>query len=347
MKLFTLDQNGKLTPYKERSFSDENRESDLENILEENPEYFFEDSKILIIGRQVPTNLGTTIDLLGIDKNGDSVVIELKRRKTPRETIAQLLEYAAFVENLSYEQLNEIFQTYNGEETTLDSYHQEYFALSTEDNVAFNKSIKHVIVAQDITSAIIQTALYLRKKGLDLYCMEFKYFLNKDSEKMITSDFIVGDESFIKSEIKSETSLPKTNENKFIESLDKNGKTFFIKLLTFSKENNLVINWGSKGFSVNLPIKNGQVALCFGYPPDSVFKQSIYSGFEEIRKKIKDSISLIDFFKSELKKTNLFIDAKSNLKLIINRPLNDNEINQFTQILTKVIARIRQIESND
>src|SRR4030043_337275 len=117
MKLFTLDQNGKLNPYKEKTFKDDKKESDLEELLENNPEYFFEDSKILIMGRQVPTNLGTSIDLLGIDKFGNLVVIELKRDKTPRETLAQLLEYASFVENLDYVQLNDIFQKYTDEVT--------------------------------------------------------------------------------------------------------------------------------------------------------------------------------------------------------------------------------------
>jgi len=77
-------------------------------LLEKNPEYFFEGSNVLIIGRQVTTNLNTFIDLLGIDKSGNTVIIELKRAKTPRETIAQLLEYASFVETLDYAQLNTI-----------------------------------------------------------------------------------------------------------------------------------------------------------------------------------------------------------------------------------------------
>ena len=91
-------------PYKEIRFKDENRESDLESLLENNPEYFFENSKILVIGRQITTNLNSFIDLLGIDNSGNTIVVELKRKKTPRDTIAQLLEYASFIENLDYSQ---------------------------------------------------------------------------------------------------------------------------------------------------------------------------------------------------------------------------------------------------
>lgn len=341
MKLFTINKNGKLTPFEECLFKEENRESDLENLLENNPEYFFEDSKIMIIGRQIPTNLGSWIDLLGLDKSGNTVVIELKRGKTPRETVAQLLEYASFVENLDYEALDEIYKSYAGEETALDEYHQEYFQLSSDDIVSFNKSTKLVIVAQEMSNSIKQTSLYLRKKGLDIYCMEFKYFQNCSLEKMITSDFVVGEESFIKSDIKPSSHLPKVDEKKFIDSLDNNGKTVFNELFEFAKKQNLFFRWGSKGFSLNLPIENGFVGLCFGYPPDSVFKQSIYTGMEEIRKKVSDSEIIIDFYKTSLENLKFFEPAKTNLKWVIDKSYDENEIDQFFKILIEVIDKIR------
>jgi len=124
-------------------------------LLENNPEYFFEGSKVLIIGRQVTTNLNTFVDLLGIDKAGNTVVIELKRGKTSRETIAQLLEYASFVESLDYSQLNDIYQDYSGEESSLEDYHQQYFQSDSDEKVSFNKSTRLIIVAQEISKEIM------------------------------------------------------------------------------------------------------------------------------------------------------------------------------------------------
>jgi len=345
MRLFTVNNNGKLIHYKEHSFSDDNKESDLELILENNPENFFDDGKILIIGRQVLTNLGSWIDLLGLDSFGNTVVIELKRGKSPRETVAQLIEYASFVDNLDYEQLNGIFQNYIGEESSLDIYHQEHFNSKNIENVSFNKASKLVIVAQDISQAIKQTALYLRKKGIDIYCMEFKYFLNYASEKLITTDFVVGDDTFIRSEIKSISQLPKVDEKKFIDALDSDGKSIFELLSAFAKSNGLFFRWGSKGFSLNLPIKNGFVGLLFGYPPDSVFKQSLYTGFEEIRKKVNNSDSIISYFRSELEKSGNFISAKSNLKWIIDKPFDKFEVDNLLSTLQLVINKIQENES--
>jgi hypothetical protein len=239
MKLFTINKDGKLSEYKEEVFKKDNIEQDLEILLENNPEYFFETSNVLIIGRQVTTNLNSFIDLLGIDKNGNTIIIELKRDRTPRDTVAQILEYASFIENLDYNQLNEIFKNYFGDVVELEDYHQQFFKNNENDAVSFNKQLILLIVAQNITKEIKLTAIFLRKNGININCLEFKYFQTKSGEKIITSDYVIGDEEYKKQEIKS-GSLPKANENDFMNSLDKNGKEIFHKLFDFAKKNNLI-----------------------------------------------------------------------------------------------------------
>lgn len=340
MKLFNIDQNGKLIPYKERAFSEDNFESDLETLLEDNPEYFFDDSKVLTIGRQVSTNLGPYIDLLGLDKYGNTVVVELKRGKTPRETLAQILEYASFAENLDYESLNEMYQAYVGEEIPLEDYHSEFFKIDIEEKVSFNKSTKLVIVAQDIANSVKQTSLYLRRKGLDIYCMEFKYFLNRTGERMITSDFVVGQENFIKKGANITTQLPKVDENTFLKSLNDNGRNAFEKLFAFAKKKGLLFRWGNKGFSLNVNLDNGYVGLCFGYPPDSDVKQSIYCGFEQIVKKVVDGEEIADFYKDSLKETGFFQSAKSSMKWLINSPSDAERMETFIKILNELVEKI-------
>jgi hypothetical protein len=341
MKLFTINDQGKFIQFKEREFKEENKEIDLEVLLENNPEYFFDNSKLLIIGRQVTTNLNTFIDLIGIDEFGNTVVIELKRYKTPRETLAQLIEYASFIDNLDYLQLNDIFQNYSGEEVELAEYHQQYYDNSTSQNVSWNKNSKLVIVAQDITKEIKQTALYLRKKGLDIYCVEFKYFANKSNVKMISSDFVVGDEEFIRQRVKSDPQLPKTNQINFWDALDDNGKIVFGKVFELAERENLMFRWGAKGFSLNVPFETGFVAVCFGYPPNSVFKQSIYTGFEELSKKINNSENVIMAFKKELKTFRHLEKAKSNLKWVISVKHSENDIDIFINILKLLIKQIK------
>lgn len=341
MKLFTIDKNEKLVPYKEQCFKDFKQEADLEVLLENNPEYFFEGSNVLIIGRQVTTNLNTFIDLLGTDKTGNTVVIELKRGKTPRETVAQLLEYASFVENLDYSQLSDIYRDYSGEESDLEDYHQEYFQSESDEKVSFNKSTRLVIVAQEISKEIRQTALFLRKKGIDIYCMEFKYFETKSGEKIISSDFVVGEKESIRQKVRS-ASLPKVDEKQFLNSLNKNGLEVFRQIFEFAKENGLMFRWGSKGFSLNVELNTGVVCLFWGFPPDSVFKQSIYTGFEEIIKKVSNPEDIIEFYRDRLENLGYFVKAKSNLKWVIGKSYSENEVKQFLDIIEEVISKTKE-----
>lgn len=73
-------------------------EADLERFIESDPTILGE--QLMLIGRQVPTAYGKFIDLLAIDADGDLHVLELKRDRTPREVVAQVLDYGSWVTDL-------------------------------------------------------------------------------------------------------------------------------------------------------------------------------------------------------------------------------------------------------
>jgi len=226
MKLFSIDEKGKFIQYAERDFKWENREDRLESWLENNPAYILEDENVLIIGRQVTTNLGSVIDLLGLDREGNVVVIELKRDRTPRETVAQVLEYASFAENLSYDQLEMLLKEYIGEENlVLTDYHRSYFQLQEGEAVAFNKNQKLIIVGQAITDSIRQTSSFLRKKGIEVFCLEFKYFKTNSGEQILSTDFVVGKDLYPVQKPSTET-RPRVDKETFLNSLDQHGRDF-------------------------------------------------------------------------------------------------------------------------
>lgn len=83
LRLFEIHDDGRFREFIQKGVEIEHEEEVLEDWLETNPDKILEDGKLLLIGRQVETNLGTYIDLLGIDRKGNVVVIELKRDKTP------------------------------------------------------------------------------------------------------------------------------------------------------------------------------------------------------------------------------------------------------------------------
>ena len=69
----------------------------------------------MLIGRQEETGHGGRIDLLGIAPDGTLVLIELKRSRTPREVVAQALDYAGWVEGLSPERIAEIYSPFSND----------------------------------------------------------------------------------------------------------------------------------------------------------------------------------------------------------------------------------------
>ena len=76
-------------------------ERSLEDFLDRDPSLL--GTRLLVIGRQVRTPQGKYVDLLAIDADGTLHVLELKRDKTPRDVVAQVLDYGSWVTTLGRE----------------------------------------------------------------------------------------------------------------------------------------------------------------------------------------------------------------------------------------------------
>ena len=86
-------------------------EKDLEDLICD--DFSILNENWLLIGRQVSTAFGKLIDLLALDRSGSLIVIELKKDKTPREVVAQVLDYGSWVRNLDTTDIAGVFETFN------------------------------------------------------------------------------------------------------------------------------------------------------------------------------------------------------------------------------------------
>ncbi len=343
MRVFGIEDDGAFTEYGHVSFEVEHEEKTLEDWLESNPDGILEDSGVLVIGRQVRTNLGGFIDLLGVDRAGDTVVVELKRDRSPRDTIAQSLEYASFVERLGAGQLEGVLRSYmNDELASLAEYHRAYFDLG-DAAVAFNKDQRIVVIGQRITPEIRQTAAFLCSKGARVTCVEFTFFRSQEGSRLMSQEIVVGEESRRPVQVSSESRTSVTEEQ-FLEACDENGRAVFSRMLELSREKSMPIHWGSKGFSVNVDLDGTHVAFCYGYPPDSVFKQCFYAALRDARTIGKTAIpeEVVQELKEQVQGTGLFIPAGQSLKCPIERRLTDTEVGSLLDWCEAVADAIRE-----
>jgi len=151
----------------------------LENWLEQNISMISDN--LLVIGRQVVTAFGKSIDLLCLNRDGDLVIVELKRDKAPREVIAQVLEYASWVNDLSYEDVVNIADEYlKTKGTNLEEAFQQKFGSPLPD--VLNESHEMLIVASDLDDQSERVIKYLNERGIRINAATFSYFRDGDRE---------------------------------------------------------------------------------------------------------------------------------------------------------------------
>ena len=241
MRVFSVGSDGGFTEYERLPFKVEHEESVLEEWLESNPDGILEEGRILIIGRQVRTDLGGLIDLLGVDREGNAVVVELKRDRTPRDVVAQALEYAAFVERLDVDALEGIFRVYQSDESlSLADQHRECFGIDEADAVAFNKDQRIVIIGQRVTPEIRQSASFLGSKGIRVTCVEFTFFQADGGSRLLSHEIVVGKEPKKPSRVVS-VPLPVMTEAEFLDSCDAQGASFFLRLFKLARKESMPI----------------------------------------------------------------------------------------------------------
>lgn len=172
----------------------------------------------MIIGRQVPTAFGKLIDLLAINVQGDVTIIELKRDRTPREVVAQTLDYASWVQNITYEEITEIFSVQHPGQHFEQAF-SERFDTDPPDTV--NENHQLIVVASELDPSTERIIDYLSTNfGEPINAVFFRYFKENDSEYLVRSWLIDP------AQVESQTSKAPVAKGK--EAW--NGKDFYVSL---------------------------------------------------------------------------------------------------------------------
>lgn len=188
-------------------------ETELESLVHAMPEVLLEEP-VLIIGRQVNLNTGV-LDLLALDRWGNTLVFELKRGKSDvgsaseATILSQPIAYARSLSGYNYDDLNDVYLTYrkrlaDGEwdppvppGDTLDEAFESTFG-DELDKEAYNREQRIAVVAEEITPRTRRNARYLVQQGLPFQCIMVGLFGRGDEAVLSSATVVDFDEARVR-----------------------------------------------------------------------------------------------------------------------------------------------------
>lgn len=128
----------------------------------------------MLIGRQEDTGFGGRIDLLAIAPDGSLVLIELKRDRTPRDVVAQALDYASWVEKLRAEDIAAIYSRFASGRSLSQDFRQRFGQELDEDGL--NRNHQMIIVAASLDASTERIVAYLSERDIPINVLCFQVF---------------------------------------------------------------------------------------------------------------------------------------------------------------------------
>jgi hypothetical protein len=128
----------------------------------------------MLIGRQEDTGFGGRIDLLAIAPDGALVLIELKRDRTPREVVAQALDYASWLEKQRAEDINAIYGRFAPGKSLAKDFRERFGQVLDEDSL--NQSHQIIIVAASLDDSTERIVAYLSERDIPINVLCFQVF---------------------------------------------------------------------------------------------------------------------------------------------------------------------------
>lgn len=128
----------------------------------------------MLIGRQEITTHGGRIDLLAIAPDGSLVLVELKRDRTPREIVAQALDYASWVCDLTADKIAQIYGRLHPGASLQTDFLQRFGNPLDEDTL--NEAHQIIIVAAELDPSTERIVKYLNERDIAINVLFFQVF---------------------------------------------------------------------------------------------------------------------------------------------------------------------------
>jgi hypothetical protein len=167
-------------------------EARLEDVIENDISILGLDI-LLVLGRQVVTAYGKRIDILAIDRDGLVYVVELKKDRTPREVVAQALDYGSWVGKLSADEIEGIYTSHASNGTGFAEAFRACFEAELPETI--NDGHRLVIVASELDPSTERIVEYLSEFEIPINVLFFRYFKDGEAEYIARTWLLDPDET--------------------------------------------------------------------------------------------------------------------------------------------------------
>lgn len=152
-------------------FADSYAEQRIQAWADACPAFVNDGHAMLSLGTEIITRHGHAIDNLFIDGQGVLVAVEMKRGRTPRDVVAQVLDYAAHLSRLEWPEVDALCRKRHG--LALDDAFWRTFARPLGQSG--KPSHRLAILAESYDPRTLDAARYLIEGGLPLVLLQFTY----------------------------------------------------------------------------------------------------------------------------------------------------------------------------
>ena len=183
MALYHVDGD-KIAPVPSTTFAQKGiqERKHLQALLKSRPEVISPDTLIVAEEFGDWEDSRRRIDLLGIDKNANLVVIELKRTEDGGHMELQAVRYAAMISAMTFDMLVSRYDQYlkdNGDERDARESLVEFLNRDDSDDQTLGQDIWIVLASAEFSKELTTSVLWLNEQGLDIRCVRMRPYDNE------------------------------------------------------------------------------------------------------------------------------------------------------------------------
>jgi len=168
----------------------EQKEFDIETWVNDNPSILNED--LLIISEQTLLPSGRLPDLVALDKEGNLVIIELKRDDSGREVYWQAITYAAQLSEYSFNDIINLYEDYLNKKGKISINSsdeiEEFIEIDIEQ---INQKQRLILVSKEFHQDVLKASLWLLDYGLDLKIIKLTPYQYSEDLILLDSEVMI------------------------------------------------------------------------------------------------------------------------------------------------------------